>query len=107
MRFLLFLQSPTPEQIVASVPEKMPALVTLIYLGGFLLIAIVLLISLFLNRRKSSAPTAAVPADLPKEVRRRLGSTSTNRGLRGLRCIFILHALSILGIHVYWTRYAP
>ncbi len=58
----------------------MPALVTLIYLGGFLLIAILLLVSLFLNRRKRSAPTAAVPADLPIEVRRRLGSTSTNRG---------------------------
>jgi len=107
MTFLLFLQSPTPEQVAASVPEKMPALVTLIYLGGFLLIAIFLLISLFLNRRKSSAPTAAVPADLPEEVRRRLGSTSTNRGLRGLRWIFVLLALSILGFHVYWTRYAP
>ena len=107
MTFLLFLQSPTPAQVAVSVPEKMPALITLIYLGGFLLIVILLLISLFLNRRRSSAPTAAVPADLPKEVRRRLGSTSTNRGLRGLRWIFVMLALAILGFHVYWTRYAP
>lgn len=107
MTFLFLLQSPTPEQVAASVPEKMPALVTLIYLGGFLLIALLLLLSLFLNRRKRSTPTAAVPADLPIEVRRRLGSTSTNRGLRGLRWIFVLLAMSILGFHVYWTRYAP
>ncbi|HWN11823.1 MAG TPA: penicillin-binding transpeptidase domain-containing protein [Pyrinomonadaceae bacterium] len=107
MLISFLLQSPTPAQVTASVPEKMPAVVTLIYLGGFLLIAILLLVSLFLNRRKSSAPTAAVPADLPKEVRRRLGSTSTNRGLRGLRWIFVLLALSILGFHVYWTHYAP
>jgi hypothetical protein len=107
MTFFLFLQSPTPAEVAASVPEKMPALLTLIYLGGFLLIVLVLLISLFLNRRKSSTPTAAVPADLPIEVRRRLSSTSTNRGLRGLRWIFCLLALAILGFHVYWTRYAP
>lgn len=107
MTFILFLQSPTPAQVAASVPEKMPAVVTLVYLGGFLLIVLLLLVSLFLNRRKSSAPIAAVPADLPKEVRRRLSSTSTNRGLRGLRWIFVLLALGILGFHVYWTRYAP
>ncbi|MGH9875671.1 MAG: penicillin-binding transpeptidase domain-containing protein, partial [Pyrinomonadaceae bacterium] len=50
---------------------------------------------------------AAVPEDLPSEVRRRLGSTSTNRGLRGLRWIFILLSLSIFGFHIYWTHYAP
>ncbi len=107
MTLLFILQSPTPAQVVASVPEKMPAVVTLVYLGGFLLIALLLLVSLFLNRRKSSALVAAVPDDLPKEVRRRLSSTSTNRGLRGLRWIFVLLALSILGFHVYWTHYAP
>ena len=107
MSLLMFLQSPTPAQVAASVPEKMPALVTLIYLGGFLLIVLLLLVSLFLNRRRSSTPTAAIPADLPKEVRRKLSSTSTNRGLRGLRWIFVMLALAILGFHIYWTRYAP
>ncbi len=107
MSLLLLLQSPTPAQVAANVPERMPALVTLIYLGGMLLIVLVLLISLFLNRRKRSNPVAAVPADLPKEVRRRLSSVSTNRGLRGLRWIFVLLAIAILGFHVYWTHYAP
>ena len=107
MSLLLLLQSPTPAQVAANVPERMPALATLIYLGGFLLIVLVLLVSLFLNRRKRSSPVAAVPADLPKEVRRKLSSTSTNRGLRGLRWIFVLLAFAILGFHVYWTHYAP
>ena len=50
MSLLLLLQSPTPAEVAASVPEKVPAILTLIYLGGFLLIVLVLLVSLFLNR---------------------------------------------------------
>ncbi len=107
MSLLLFLQSPTPTPAVVSVPERMPALLTLIYLGGLLLIALLLLISLFLNRRRGVMVAAAIPEDLPKEVKRRLGSTSTNRGLRGLRWIFVLLSLAVLGFHIYWTQYAP
>src|SRR6185503_8921644 len=40
------------------------------------------------------------------EVRRRLGSTSTNRGLRALRWIFVLLSFSVFGAHIYWTHYA-
>lgn len=107
MSFLLLLQSPTPTQAVVNVPERMPALLTLIYLGGLLLIVLLLLISLFLNRRRGVSVAAAVPADLPPEVRRRLGSTSTNRGLRALRWIFVLLAGAVFGFHIYWTHYAP
>jgi cell division protein FtsI/penicillin-binding protein 2 len=84
----------------------MPALLTLIYLGGLLLIVLLLLISLFLNRRRGTVTAAAIPEDLPKEVRRRLGSTSTNRGLRALRWIFVLLALAVFSFHIYWTHYA-
>ena len=49
---------------------------------------------------------AAVPEDLPPEVRRRLGSTSTNRGLRALRWIFVLLSFSVFGFHIYWAHYA-
>src|SRR5687768_4381201 len=105
MSFLLFLQSPTPVQAVVNVPERTPALLTLIYLGGFLLIILLLLVSLFLNRRRSfSVPAAA--DDLPLEVKKRLGSTSTNRGLRGLRWLFVLLSLAIFGFHIYWGLYA-
>ena len=105
MLFSLLLQSPTPAQVV-QVPERTPALLTLIYLGGLLLIVLVLLFSLFRNRRRGVSVAAAVPEDLPPEVRRRLGSTSTNRGLRGLRWIFVLLSLSLFGFHIYWTHYA-
>jgi cell division protein FtsI/penicillin-binding protein 2 len=106
MPFLLFLQSATPSPAAVNIPERVPALVTLIYLGGFLLIILLLLISLFLNRRRGPSAAAAASEDLPAEVRKRLGSTSTNRGLRGLRWLFVLLSLSIFGFHIYWAHYA-
>jgi cell division protein FtsI/penicillin-binding protein 2 len=85
----------------------MPALLTLTYLVGLLVLVLILLTSLFLNRRHGPVVAAAVPEDLPDEVKRRLGSTSTNRGLRALRWIFVLLALAVFSFHVYWTHYAP
>jgi peptidoglycan glycosyltransferase len=106
MSLLLFLQSPTPTAIAPHVPERMPALITLIYVGGFAFIILLLLISLFRNRRRVRSTALAIPDDLPIEVKRRLGSTSTNRGLRALRWLFVLLALGLLGFHVYWAHYA-
>jgi peptidoglycan glycosyltransferase len=105
MNFFLLLQSPTPAQV--QIPERMPALLTLIYLFGLLLIVLLLLFSLFRNRRRGVTVPAAVPDDLPPEVRRRLSSTSTNRGLRALRWLFVLLSLSVFSFHIYWTHYAP
>ncbi|MDQ1708426.1 MAG: penicillin-binding protein [Pyrinomonadaceae bacterium] len=107
MLLLFLLQAATPTPTIVNVPEKTPALLTLVYLGGFLVIILLLLVSLFINRRRGVTVAAAVPDDLPQEVRRRLGSTSTNRGLRGLRWIFVMLALTVFGFHVYWTHYAP
>ncbi|HKN82711.1 MAG TPA: penicillin-binding transpeptidase domain-containing protein [Pyrinomonadaceae bacterium] len=81
----------------------MPALFTLIYVGGFALIILLLLLGLVRNRRQA---TPAIPQDLPKEVRKRLGSTSTNRGLRALRWLFVLLSLGLFGFHIYWAQYA-
>ena len=106
MSFLLFLQTPTPTAVAPHVPERMPALLTLIYVGGFALIILLLLVSLFRNRRRLGATAVAVPQDLPSEVKKRLGSTSTNRGLRALRWLFVMLALGLLGFHVYWAHYA-
>src|SRR6267142_4364206 len=106
MSLLLFFQSPTPTPAVVNVPERMPDLFTLIYLVGLLLVVLLLLISLFLNRRRGVVVAATVPEDLPKEVKRRLGSTSTNRGLRALRWIFALLAIVVFGFHIYWADYA-
>src|SRR3954451_14690781 len=86
--------------------EKKPALLSLIYIGGFALMVIWLIVALIRNRRQRSALGAIAPQDLPDEVRQRLGATSTNRGLRALRVLFIVLALSVFGFHVYWARYA-
>ncbi len=102
----ILLQSPTATPTPVPLPEKMPALITLIYLGGFALIILLLLISLLRNRLRSGSTAATVPADLPDAVKKRLGSTSTNRGLRTLRWLFVLMAFSLLGFHVYWAHYA-
>src|SRR5919107_1382779 len=92
---------------LADIPESKPALLSLVYMGGAALLALILFVSLLLmRRRKRSALEAIAPADLPPEVRQRLGTTSTNRGLRALRWIFVLLALGVFASHVYWAQYA-
>ena len=101
---LFLLQTPSPSPIpTPHVPERTPALFTLIYLGGFSLIILLLLLGLLRSRRQVKA---AIPEDLPKEVRKRLGSTSTNRGLRALRWFFVLLSIGLFSFHVYWAHYA-
>jgi peptidoglycan glycosyltransferase len=106
MALALFLfQTATPSP--ASTPEKLPAWLTLIYISGLAFIGLLLLLSLLRHwlRRSPSALTA--PASLAKEIRRRLGATTTNRGLRVWRWLFALAAIAVFGFHVYWARYAP
>ena len=102
---LFLFQTPTPLQ-TASTPEKLPAWLTLIYLSGIGLVGLLLLISLVRSwfRRAPAAPTA--PASLPKDIQKRMGSTTTNRGLRAWRWVFALAAIFVFGFHVYWARYA-
>ncbi|HEX8843775.1 MAG TPA: penicillin-binding transpeptidase domain-containing protein [Pyrinomonadaceae bacterium] len=86
--------------------EKRPALLSLVYMGGLTLLILWLIVALIRFRRQRSALAAVAPADLPEEVRERLGTTSTNRGLRVLRLLFIVLALTVFGFHVYWARFA-
>ncbi|HKP45375.1 MAG TPA: penicillin-binding transpeptidase domain-containing protein [Pyrinomonadaceae bacterium] len=102
--FLIWQASTSAAPI--NVPEKAPAILTLVYVGGLALLALVLLFTLFRNRRRGVITPVAVSDDLPKAVKKRLGSTSTNRGLRALRWIFVLLSLTVFGFHVYWTHYA-
>ncbi|HEX6043497.1 MAG TPA: penicillin-binding transpeptidase domain-containing protein [Pyrinomonadaceae bacterium] len=103
---LLLFQSPSPSPLpTPHVPERMPALFTLIYVGGFGFVLLLLLLGLVRSRRRPLA-TAAIPEDLPKAVRKRLGSTSTNRGLRALRWLFVLLAIGLFSFHIYWAQYA-
>ena len=105
MLLLLLFQSPVPTPSVVHIPERMPALMTIVYLAGLSLLALLLIVGLIRSRRRGVV-TVAVPDDLPTEVKKRLGSTSTNRGLRALRWLFILLSLTVFGFHVYWALYA-
>ena len=106
LSFLLLFQTPSPSPIpTPHVPERSPALFTLIYVGGLALIILFLLLGLIRNRKLTSAGPA-IPEDLPKAVKKRLGSTSTNRGLRALRWLFFLLSVALFGFHVYWGQYA-
>src|SRR5215216_4764965 len=100
---LLFQTSSASPLPTPHVPERTPALFTLIYVGGFAFVILLLLLSLIRNRRQS---VSAIPEDLPKEVRKRLGSTSTNRGLRALRWLFMLLSVALFSFHIYWAHYA-
>jgi cell division protein FtsI/penicillin-binding protein 2 len=105
MPFAFFLLQTAQATPATNAPEKLPAWITLIYMGGLLLIVLILLISLARTWYRPGA-RGNNPNDLPKEVRDRLGSTSTNRGLRALRVLFVVFALAVFGFHVYWAKYA-
>jgi peptidoglycan glycosyltransferase len=93
--------------LLADIPEKQPAMLSLVYTAGFALMVLLLILSLALHYRRRRASRAGLQvADLPPEVRDRLGVTSTNRGLRAMRWVFVLLALSVFGFHVYWAQYA-
>lgn len=94
--------------LLEAIPEKQPALLSLIYTAGLGLMILWLTLGLVRGmRRRRSALAAVAPADLPAEVRSRLGVTSTNRGLYALRWLFIVLALAVYGFHYYWARVAP
>jgi peptidoglycan glycosyltransferase len=101
---LLLFQTPTASPLpTPHVPERTPALFTLIYVGGLGFIILLLLLGLLRSRKQTAPP---IPEDLPKEVRKRLGSHSTNRGLRALRWLFVLLAIGLFSFHIYWAHYA-
>jgi membrane peptidoglycan carboxypeptidase len=92
---------------LADTPEVRPAILSLVYVAGAALLTLLLFSSvLLLRRRRRTGLEAVAPADLPPEVRQRLGATSTNRGLRALRWLFVLLALGVFSFHVYWAQYA-
>jgi cell division protein FtsI/penicillin-binding protein 2 len=94
--------------LLQALPERQPAMLSLIYTAGLALMILWLGVGLVRGmRRRRSALAAVASADLPSEVRQRLGVTSTNRGLYALRWLFVLLALTVFGFHIYWAHYAP
>ena len=103
----LFFQTPSPSPLpTPHVPERMPALFTLIYLGGFAARHTAATAKPDSQSSTNSSYRSAISDDLPKAVRKRLGSTSTNRGLRALRWLFVLLSIGMFSFHVYWAHYA-
>src|SRR3989475_6895587 len=101
---LLLFQNATPSP--ATSPEKSPAWLTFVYLLGLALIALLLITSLLRVWLSRPATAITAPANLPTDIRNRLGATSTNRGLRAWRWLFVLVSIAIFSVHVYWARYA-
>ncbi len=90
-----------------ALPEKQPALLSLVYTAGLGLMVLWLGVSLVRGmRHRRSALSAVAPRDMPTEVRQRLGVTSTNRGLYWLRWFFVLLVFAVFGFHIYWANYA-
>ena len=93
--------------LLEAIPEKQPALLSLVYTAGLALMIVWLAVGLLRSmRRRHSVLGAVAPAELPAGVRDRLGVTSTNRGLYALRWLFVVLALAVFGFHVYWAIYA-
>jgi penicillin-binding protein A len=92
-----------PENLFGQqVLERTPAGLSLIYMGGVALLLFLLILSFVRNLR----PKFAFEDGLPREVKRKLSRTQTNRSLRIWQFIFISLTLTIFGFHVYWTAFA-
>ena len=108
MILLFFLQFDwnklRPENLLgAQILERTPAGLTVIYLIGIAILITFLILSFIANFRR---PKFAFEQNLPKEVKRKLTTTVTNRSLRVWQVIFILLAFTVYGFHVYWVFYA-
>jgi cell division protein FtsI/penicillin-binding protein 2 len=103
MLLALLFQATTPSTATLA---RSPAWLTLIYVAGFAFVALLLAISSFRSgvSRKTAAPTA--PTSLPTDIRKRLGATTTNRGLKAWRWLFVFGAVFVFSFHVYWGHYA-
>jgi peptidoglycan glycosyltransferase len=107
MTMLLFLLQQTagwrPETwFGGQVLERTPAGLSLVYLIG----VAVLLVFLFLSFLRNTRLKFAFEENLPKQVKRKLTSTVTNRSLRIWLFVFVGLAFTVYGFHVYWTYYA-
>lgn len=93
-----------PEQLFGGqVLERTPAGLSIVFIIGIGVLIGFLIISFFDNFRR---PGFLFEYDLPREVRRRLTQTITNRSIRVWQMVFILLAFTAFGFQVYWTYYA-
>ncbi len=93
-----------PEQLFGGqVLERTPAGLSIVFIVGIGILIGFLVLSFFDN---FSRPTFNFERGLPREVKRKLTQTITNRSLRVWQFVFILLAFTVFGFQVYWTYYA-
>jgi hypothetical protein len=108
MRILIFLlqidwEKFRPENIFGrQILERTPAGLTVVYLIAAAVLVFLLLITLFGRYRQKFV----FEENLPKEVKRKLTTTLTNRSLRVWQFVFFILAFFVYGFHVYWTYFA-
>ena len=106
--FLFFLQEGLnklrPENLFgAQILERTPAGLTIIYIICLAVLVVFLILSFLSNFRR---PKLNFELNLPKQVKKRLTMTVTNRSLRLWQIVFIILAFTVYGFHVYWTYFA-
>src|SRR5689334_13278193 len=93
-----------PESIFGGqVLERTPAGLSIVYIVGVGILLGFLTITFFDNFRR---PKFLFELHLPREVKRKLTQTITNRSLRVWQFVFIFLALTVFGFQVYWIYFA-
>jgi hypothetical protein len=93
-----------PEAIFGGqVLERTPAGLSIVYIIGVGILIGFLVITFFDNFRR---PRFLFEYNLPKEVKKRLTQTVSNRSIRVWQVVFISLAFTVLGFQVYWTYFA-
>jgi peptidoglycan glycosyltransferase len=93
-----------PEKLFGSqVLERTPAGLTVVYIIGVGILIGFLILSFVDNFGR---PKFLFESDLPREVKKKLTRTITNRSLRMWQFVFILLAFFVYGFQVYWTYFA-
>ncbi len=105
-KFLLLIdwEKLRPEYLFGEqVLERTPAGLSIVYIIGVGILIGFLVLSFFDNFGR---PKFLFERGLPREVRKRITQTVTNRSLRVWQVVFVILAFSVFGFQVYWTYFA-
>jgi cell division protein FtsI/penicillin-binding protein 2 len=93
-----------PESLFGSqVLERTPAGLTIVYIIGVGVLIGFLVLTFYDN---FSRPKFLFERELPREVKKKITQTITNRSIRVWQIVFIILAFSVFGFQVYWTYFA-
>ncbi|HSU25331.1 MAG TPA: penicillin-binding transpeptidase domain-containing protein [Pyrinomonadaceae bacterium] len=93
-----------PESIFGGqVLERTPAGLSILYIIGVGVLIGFLVVTFFDNFRR---PKFLFEHNLPREVKRKLTQTITNRSIRAWQIVFCALALTVFGFQVYWIYFA-